>query len=169
MLGRGVLIVNTGRKSLPVQHVSLYTDGSLKHARMGVGVASCAASSMRVRLSGYMAGARIGKPDNNAAEMYAIVAALHVTDPWAPLVLHTDSMCCMRMMATSRAHAKFAPAMRAAQHLLAARREPIWLFKVKAHAGVVGNEMADSLAKAGTVATHVKQHAFMDDMMLMEC
>ena len=134
-----------------------YTDASLRHHRVGLGVcwrakAATEQRSRHGRQERVSARALDTIVDVNHAEMLALLLAVQLTPEDVALHLHTDSACCLSMLRKSpkRVKPKYSQLLDELQHAVHDRDACTLFSKVRAHAGVPGNELADRLAKQGT-------------------
>ena len=133
-----------------------YTDGSLQDAKSGkvVGAAVYAAKDRRTLLVNPNGAGCTN--DINRAELAAIHAALLDATDESQLTIYTDSLCSIRYIARmmNRPHTllecKHVDLLSNIVSALGARAlagHCTAIYKVKAHAGVLGNELADAAAK----------------------
>jgi ribonuclease HI len=89
----------------------------------------------------------LGTATNNEAELHAVLAALEaIKRPGMPLEIHTDSEYVIGALAGDnrvRANAELIGLVRAELE----RFDTVRFVKVRAHAGIAGNECADALAR----------------------
>jgi ribonuclease HI len=126
------------------QHV--YTDAS-NNGGIGVVWIRAGTDELHDRLA-----SRTVANDINTAELTAIFFAVLLSDPCKKLTVFTDSQSAMLALAAKdRARGGVAAAQlaRSVLWLTGQRRAPTVFVKVKAHASVAGNEVADSLARIG--------------------
>lgn len=123
--------------------ITVYADGACSGnpGPAGLGVVLLDGES-RVEVSEY-----IGQATNNVAELSAILRAIvEVADSERPIHIHTDSSYAIGVLQKgwkAKANADLVAEIRDA---IRARRS-VRLFYVPGHAGVAGNERADSLAR----------------------
>ena len=92
--------------------------------------------------------------DVNRTELAAIYLALCIAPSDVAVALHTDSACCLDMLAaSSRSGGAFAVLLDATRRVVRLHRAPTTFHKVKAHSGVWGNEEADRLAKIASASS----------------
>jgi ribonuclease HI len=126
-----------------IQRSVVYTDGSYRkrHNTAGYGVFFGSGDRRniggRVQLSCVLT--------SQYAEAYAVLAALLLTV--GPVEIRTDSL--QLVYKVTRPRAATDPMTRCIQHL-SQNRCVIWTY-IPAHAGYVGNEHADDLARAGSI------------------
>lgn len=136
--------------------ITIYTDASLRAAKMGVGIVA----SRRQPVAG-----RVLDPpvrDVNYAEMMAILCAIR--HPPGPLTLYTDSACSLRSIANPcTANGKFKHIAARIHEEVQAAPHPIRFRKVKAHSGVPGNVWADKCARLGAVSRDYDGIVCVDD------
>ncbi len=135
----------------------VYTDGSLTNdGRLGSGGVIFSPHSPAQAFSLRPQAGR----SSTAPELYAILAALSFTPTNQTLTLFTDSQCALDGLKflTSSNYSTRHLLKRPNHSLLAAIRDLLLLrtaiptfIKVKAHVGILGNEMADRLANSATV------------------
>jgi ribonuclease HI len=130
--------------------VQIFTDGSKSEQRVGAGVAIYTAgahqSSLIYRLH--------ERCTNNQAEQIAILKSLvHINKMHTPdktVTTFTDSQTTLRSLQNNTIHTSLIEEIGRQFALL---RKTAWTIKfswVKAHAGIQGNELADTLAKAAS-------------------
>lgn len=168
---RGAILTSCVRP--PKDHLAVYTDASVRpplvckaatttlklpSKRIGLGV-WCNDESLT------LAGRVIRSPsdDINVAELLAILTAVSLSDDARPLALHTDSAASLHMLRqTGRIKPKYRAIVGEIRDQIRLRSEYTWLYKVKAHSGIYGNERADQLSRVGTnllqgVSVHLLQ------------
>lgn len=137
--------------SPPRSTVQIFTDASVRKGRLGIGVFSlqqCTGVAGRVKISRGTC-----QFDSNFGEMTAIWYALHSIDKYAPVSIHTDSQNTLDHILYNK-HPRNEYHRRLHCHLreiINSRHDYTWFYKVKAHSGVYGNEVADKLARRGTM------------------
>lgn len=119
-----------------------YTDASVKRRCAGLGIVW---EDKHRRVAARL---RAPESDINVSEMLAILFGILFSRPHARLVLHTDSQVSLDHIACPSD--TFYGLGRAILCACAARAAETHFVKVKAHAGVAGNERADALAKRAT-------------------
>jgi ribonuclease HI len=122
-------------------------------ARVGLGVhRPTAALDMAVRLLPAMD--CLPCSDVNYAELYAIMLGIRsFSAPMyegSTLVLATDSLVSLQQLSQSTPHRKYIRLVDAIRCCLADHAGHALIYKVRAHAGVAGNEAAHRLARAAT-------------------
>ncbi len=137
--------------------VEVYTDGSCRENGMASAIAACGVwfgendeRNLSTRLPGPM-------QSNQAAEVYAIEAAVGQAPCAVPLHIVSDSRFAVDGLTVHLPQwedrnwlgVKCAPLFKRAVARLRMRTAPTTLRWVKGHAGLIGNERADTLAKAG--------------------
>jgi ribonuclease HI len=90
-----------------------------------------------------------GARDVNQCELGAIFWALMLSNPARALRVHTDSQASLDMIARHTANPRYHSLVTGIRRVCELRDKPTEFTKVKAHAGVAGNEMADALARLG--------------------
>ncbi|KAG8900580.1 RNA-DNA hybrid ribonuclease [Tulasnella sp. 408] len=136
------------------QLVELWTDGSaMNNGRSDV---RCAAGVWSEEKT-YRASMKVpGKPQsNNRGEIAAVVKALQMVPTNRPVLIRTDSTYVLNLLDTGHKvaedkgwlHTLNADLFQGALYLIRVRTAPTYIQKVKAHLGILGNEIADTLAK----------------------
>jgi len=130
----------------------VYTDGSAKDGKAGAGII-LADSHIRVRM-----------PEGGTslkAELVAIASALKASQKDFPLFVATDCLVALHAIRNSlddRTYARTFKEWQALEHAMSAlhaRHAETTFLKVKAHAGIAGNEMAD---REATAARKLDEH-----------
>ena len=130
----------------------VYTDGSAKDGKAGAGII-LADSHIRVRM-----------PEGGTslkAELVAIASALKASQKDLPLFVATDCLVALHAIRNSlddRTYARTFKEWQALEHAMSAlhaRHAETTFLKVKAHAGIAGNEMAD---REATAARKLDEH-----------
>lgn len=146
----------TGEVSESTREISVYTDGSMTDA--GTPQMKCGAGVWSDHEGLETSFGVSSEPvTNNRAELAAIVWTLDKTPRNVPLMIHTDSQYTMSGLTTTFPRwedegwlgVPNADLWRKAIFLVRTRTATTTINKVKAHAGLYGNEKADELAKAG--------------------
>ena len=88
----------------------------------------------------------MGYGTSNQAELLAIREALRWASPAEKIILHVDSKYCLGVVAKNWAATKNLEFIAEVRFLFGAFPH-IRMVKVKGHAGVTGNELADSLSR----------------------
>ena len=164
--------------------ITVFTDGAFKpwpptpsgtpaNVAVGFGAFALFPDGSKDSLSGCLPFRVDGSSSNNRAEAEAVIAVLSnwVIPSDAPVVIVSDSqlVCDFIALGSSRAEALNAPvlpgsndelAWRELDRIISERDGLVWVYKVKSHVGVWGNEMADWYAKvaaAQAVGSNVNQ------------
>jgi ribonuclease HI len=122
--------------------LNIFTDGSCvpNPGEMKIGIVAMHGNKPIHQIS-----KRMGAGTSNRAELLAVYEALH----WAPkdseIVLHVDSKYAIGVVSKNWNATKNLELITAVRRLFASFPK-IKMVKVKGHSGIVGNEMADSLA-----------------------
>jgi ribonuclease HI len=133
------------------QTIQIYTDGSKNEQRVGAGVAIFSGQKLITKLQ-YKLDSRCS---NNQAEQLAIVKALETLEtieieeikPHTAIIL-TDSRISLDSIKNGYNHSHLTEETRKRLTKLERTNWKITFAWVKAHAGILGNELADQLAKA---------------------
>ncbi|KAG8919944.1 hypothetical protein FRC00_010703 [Tulasnella sp. 408] len=151
-----VPVYRTGPKGSEERTLELWTDGSATDfgtatQKVGFGVWS---EETVYRRSSKLTSEPV---TNNRAELMAVVVGLSMAPPDRRVIIYTDSQYVVTGLTESTTHwedsgwfgVTNADAWRKAWHLIRTRTAETSVRKVAAHTGIVGNEEADTLAKAG--------------------
>jgi ribonuclease HI len=127
---------------------SVYTDASYKctrvKPRLGLGVyfpQVNAKYAINVQVNEY------DNIDTNMGEMMAIAIGIRLHSPNLPLVVYTDSMCSIKNIYGCYDTLKYQRLVKTIRLLIANRKQETWIKHVPGHSGVVGNVIADQLAR----------------------
>lgn len=88
-----------------------------------------------------------GKQTNNRGEIYAVVKALEQCPARSRVAIHTDSWTTIQGVKNTKSKRKANGDLLELIDRAAAKMTEVRYVKVKAHSGILGNEMADALAK----------------------
>lgn len=134
-------------RALPIQRV--FTDASVKEGRIGIGINH---QTRRMIEKYNIVCHPKRRPDSNHAELAAIFVALIDGHPAAHIF--SDSQSALTMIRNGTADPRFDVLVRCSRWMLR-KNDGVRLLKVKAHAGIAGNELAHNLAAAGRDGTQI--------------
>lgn len=125
------------------KHNELYTDASIRdYIGLGAYVPNYCFLAMSIS----------GKRDVNRAELAAIYSGLLIAPTRKPLQVYSDSSTALDLLANKFQHKKFDNLVFAIRNISLVKYDGLVQYhKVKGHSGVVGNEIAHNLARAGAL------------------
>ena len=132
---------------IPADAVKIYTDGSYHEGKYSWSFVAYKDSKEIKRDSGWGAKKELSKLHNIAGEMVAVIEAIKWAEKTGikPVVIYHD---CIGLSAWPAGLWKTGNEHTAAYaRFVAARKDWVQFIKVKGHDGILGNEIADTLAK----------------------
>lgn len=134
----------------------VYTDASVRHRVMGIGIYWADQNRVVSRQIPPL------RRDVTYAELYAIYHAIRCTDIYTPMIIYTDSQASLTHIQPifdygSYHKPKYNMLIGNIRSCLLSRLAWTAVYKVKAHSGLIGNEIADHMAKLATRRSHLKQ------------
>jgi len=129
-----------------------HTDASIRKKKGGVGICDRVSDTDFAYWNTFSASVNETK-DINRIELGAIFASIALTDVFSDILIYSDSLTSINNIVHVSKKSKYDKLASFTLKLARERKGNVYISKVKAHSGNIGNEYADELAKDGTEST----------------
>ncbi|ABT14946.1 hypothetical protein NY2A_B547R [Paramecium bursaria Chlorella virus NY2A] len=127
----------------------VYTDASIRQKKGGIGICSRSSITNFDYWDTFRASVNETK-DINRSELGAIFMGIYISDVHSDVVIYSDSLTSIDNMVRRTKKTKYDKLASITLQLARERKGEVYISKVKAHSGNIGNTHADKLAKDGT-------------------
>ncbi|AGE54604.1 RNase H [Paramecium bursaria Chlorella virus KS1B] len=127
----------------------VYTDASIRQKKGGIGICSRSSVTDFEQWDTFRASVNETK-DINRNELGAIFASISMTDIYSDIVIYSDSLTSINNIVNRTKRNKYDKLSSFTLQLVKERKGNVYISKVKAHSGNIGNTFADKLAKDGS-------------------
>ncbi|ABU44036.1 RNase H [Paramecium bursaria Chlorella virus NY2B] len=127
----------------------VYTDASIRQKKGGIGFCSRTSSDGYEHWDTFRASVNEIK-DINRNELGAIFASIYISDIHSDIIIYSDSLTSIDNIVRRSKRNKYDKLSSFTLQLANERKGNVYISKVKAHSGNIGNTYADKLAKDGS-------------------
>jgi len=127
----------------------VYTDASIRQKKGGIGICSRTSVTDFEHWDTFRASVNESR-DINRNELGAIFASISLSDIYSDIIIYSDSLTSINNIVQKNKRSKYDKLAAFTLQLVKERKGNVYICKVKAHSGNIGNTFADKLAKDGS-------------------
>lgn len=131
----------------------IHTDASIRQKKGGIGICSRTSSTNFECWDTFRASVNESR-DINRNELGAIFASIYLSDIYSDIIIYSDSLTSINNIVQRTKKNKYDKLAAFTLQLVEERKGNVYIAKVKAHSGNIGNTYADKLAKIGASSNY---------------
>jgi ribonuclease HI len=131
----------------------IHTDASIRQKKGGIGICSRTSSTNFECWDTFRASVNESR-DINRNELGAIFASISLSDIYSDIIIYSDSLTSINNIVQRTKKNKYDKLAAFTLQLVKERNGNVYISKVKAHSGNIGNTYADKLAKDGSASNY---------------